>query len=75
MCFCPGTLRGPEARDCIFLGYNFNGEQIISEGVFNFFHPFFSLDCKEYECSLRKIVHCLVWNLICQDRQFRNYLM
>ena len=22
MCFCPGTLRGPEARDCIFLGYN-----------------------------------------------------
>lgn len=34
MCFGPGTLRGPEARDCIFLGYNFNGEQIISEGGF-----------------------------------------
>ena len=38
------------------------GEQIIYEGVFNFFHPSFSLDWKEYECSLRTMV--LEFNLL-----------
>ena len=33
MCFCPGTLGGPEARDCIFLRENVI---IISEGGFYF---------------------------------------